>query len=145
MGVNFGDLLMLVGQYQEKPPLPFSPGSEGAGVVMEVGEGVKSVKKVCLHFETWLVFLYYSGMPDFGPCLLPISGFFPGFILFMSRLKHVKVSFQAHWVKQMVSLTTVNPGTYVYVPETFADSPHSWKFIFSAKLINYNFYFNRSQ
>ncbi|XP_011668878.2 quinone oxidoreductase-like protein 2 homolog [Strongylocentrotus purpuratus] len=45
VGINFGDLLMLVGQYQEKPPLPFSPGSEGAGVVMEVGEGVKSVKK----------------------------------------------------------------------------------------------------
>ncbi|XP_054751216.1 quinone oxidoreductase-like protein 2 homolog [Lytechinus pictus] len=45
VGVNFADLLMVIGQYQEKPPLPFSPGAESAGVVMEVGEGVESVKK----------------------------------------------------------------------------------------------------
>ncbi|XP_071478449.1 quinone oxidoreductase-like protein 2 homolog [Diadema antillarum] len=45
VGVNFGDLLMVIGQYQEKPPLPFSPGSECSGVVMEVGEGVETVAK----------------------------------------------------------------------------------------------------
>lgn len=39
-GVNFADTLMLKGQYQTKPPLPFSPGSELSGVVSEVGEGV---------------------------------------------------------------------------------------------------------
>ena len=39
-GVNFADLLMTSGQYQEKPPLPFSPGFEAAGTVREVGEGV---------------------------------------------------------------------------------------------------------
>jgi len=32
-GVNFADLLMLKGKYQEKPPLPFVPGLELAGVV----------------------------------------------------------------------------------------------------------------
>ena len=26
VGVNFGDILMVQGQYQEKPPLPFTPG-----------------------------------------------------------------------------------------------------------------------
>lgn len=39
-GVNFPDLLMVEGLYQLKPPLPFSPGGELAGVVREVGAGV---------------------------------------------------------------------------------------------------------
>ena len=42
-GLNFPDLLCVRGQYQFKPPLPFVPGSEGAGVVMAVGEGVSDV------------------------------------------------------------------------------------------------------
>jgi len=40
IGVNFADLLMVQGKYQEKPPLPFSPGFEIAGVVTELGPGV---------------------------------------------------------------------------------------------------------
>lgn len=40
---NFPDLLMIQGRYQFKPPLPFSPGMEGAGDVTEVGEGVEHV------------------------------------------------------------------------------------------------------
>ena len=39
-GVNFADTLMIEGKYQEKPEMPFSPGMECAGVVMEAGEGV---------------------------------------------------------------------------------------------------------
>jgi NADPH2:quinone reductase len=38
--VNYADSLMVAGQYQTKPPLPFSPGLETAGVVAAVGEGV---------------------------------------------------------------------------------------------------------
>lgn len=38
--LNFPDLLMCEGRYQFKPPLPFVPGMEGSGVVLEVGEGV---------------------------------------------------------------------------------------------------------
>ena len=38
--VNFPDVLMLQGKYQLKPPLPFSPGDEGAGVVARLGAGV---------------------------------------------------------------------------------------------------------
>ncbi|AKF09224.1 NADPH:quinone oxidoreductase family protein [Sandaracinus amylolyticus] len=38
--VNFPDLLMVQGLYQMRPPLPFSPGGEIAGVVREVGPGV---------------------------------------------------------------------------------------------------------
>ena len=39
-GVNFPDTLIIQGQYQFKPPFPFSPGAEVAGLVMEVGSGV---------------------------------------------------------------------------------------------------------
>ena len=38
--VNFPDLLMTRGEYQHKPPLPFIPGLEMAGVVAKLGEGV---------------------------------------------------------------------------------------------------------
>lgn len=39
-GCNFFDILMVRGQYQVKPPFPFTPGAELAGVVREVGPGV---------------------------------------------------------------------------------------------------------
>ena len=39
-GVNFPDALMVMGQYQVRPPLPFTPGGEAAGVIVEVGSGV---------------------------------------------------------------------------------------------------------
>jgi NADPH2:quinone reductase len=39
-GVNFADSLITIGQYQEKPKLPFVPGFELAGVVSEIGDGV---------------------------------------------------------------------------------------------------------
>ncbi|HUN69566.1 MAG TPA: NADPH:quinone oxidoreductase family protein [Burkholderiales bacterium] len=38
--LNFPDVLIIQNKYQFKPPLPFSPGSEMAGVVKEIGEGV---------------------------------------------------------------------------------------------------------
>ncbi|MBI4013070.1 MAG: NADPH:quinone oxidoreductase family protein [Candidatus Rokubacteria bacterium] len=44
IGCNFPDILMVQGKYQVKPPLPFSPGHEVAGVVREVGEGVSRVR-----------------------------------------------------------------------------------------------------
>ncbi|MGB0505871.1 MAG: NADPH:quinone oxidoreductase family protein [Pikeienuella sp.] len=40
-GVNFPDILIVEGKYQLKPPFPFTPGSECAGIVAEIGEGVK--------------------------------------------------------------------------------------------------------
>jgi NADPH2:quinone reductase len=42
--LNFPDLLIVQNKYQMKPPLPFVPGSEYAGVVDAVGEGVKHLK-----------------------------------------------------------------------------------------------------
>lgn len=42
--LNFPDLLIVQNKYQIKPPLPFVPGSEYAGVVQAVGEGVTHLK-----------------------------------------------------------------------------------------------------
>ena len=42
--VNFPDVLIIQNKYQMKPPLPFSPGSELAGLVKSVGDGVTSFK-----------------------------------------------------------------------------------------------------
>lgn len=39
-GVNFPDVLLVQGLYQVKPPLPFTPGIEVAGEIVEVGAGV---------------------------------------------------------------------------------------------------------
>lgn len=39
-GVQFVDVLMVAGEYQTKPPLPFIPGGEGAGTVIAVGSDV---------------------------------------------------------------------------------------------------------
>ena len=44
VGLNFPDTLMIAGKYQAKPPFPFSPGMESAGIVTEIGEGVKTIK-----------------------------------------------------------------------------------------------------
>ena len=40
-GVNFPDGLLVQGLYQMKPERPFIPGNEVAGVISEIGEGVK--------------------------------------------------------------------------------------------------------
>lgn len=42
--VNFPDVLIIQNKYQFKPPLPFSPGGEVAGVVTKVGPGTAKVK-----------------------------------------------------------------------------------------------------
>lgn len=41
-GVNFADTLMLAGRYQEKHPLPFTPGLEVCGTVVAHGPGVSA-------------------------------------------------------------------------------------------------------
>ena len=43
-GVNFPDLLIIQGLYQERPDLPFAPGAEVAGEVVEVGRGTSGVE-----------------------------------------------------------------------------------------------------
>jgi len=43
-GINFPDILMAAGEYQLKPELPFTPGMEAAGDVVEVDGAVKGVE-----------------------------------------------------------------------------------------------------
>src|SRR5664279_3150276 len=42
-GINFPDILIAAGQYQLKPELPFTPGVEAAGDVVEVDSAAKGV------------------------------------------------------------------------------------------------------
>jgi NADPH2:quinone reductase len=58
-GVNFPDTLIIQGKYQLKPPFPFIPGSEVAGIVKEAGEGVETFK-----VGTWV--MAYIGMGGFA-------------------------------------------------------------------------------
>jgi NADPH2:quinone reductase len=52
-GINFPDILMAAGEYQLKPPLPFTPGVEAAGEVSEVNDaaGVAVGDKVILKLR----------------------------------------------------------------------------------------------
>src|ERR1700704_1287482 len=52
-GINFPDILMAAGEYQLKPPLPFTPGVEAAGDVIEVNDaaGVSVGDKVILKLR----------------------------------------------------------------------------------------------
>ena len=43
-GVNPYDTYMRAGTYAQKPPLPYTPGSDGAGVIEAIGGGAKKVK-----------------------------------------------------------------------------------------------------
>ena len=43
-GLNFGDLLIIKGTYQERPQVPFTLGMELCGTITEVGEGVTDLK-----------------------------------------------------------------------------------------------------
>ncbi len=40
-GVNYADALTVAGTYQIKIPLPFTPGMEMAGTIVDVGDGVE--------------------------------------------------------------------------------------------------------
>lgn len=42
-GLNFADILVCQGRYQHRPPLPFTPGLECAGTVLELGDGVTGI------------------------------------------------------------------------------------------------------
>ncbi|MBV1878287.1 MAG: NADPH:quinone oxidoreductase family protein [Pseudomonadales bacterium] len=44
--LNFPDILTVQGKYQHRPPLPFSPGMEGAGIIIEVGSNASGNFKV---------------------------------------------------------------------------------------------------
>jgi NADPH2:quinone reductase len=59
-GINFPDILMAAGQYQLKPDLPFTPGMEAAGDVVEVAGDISSVALG----DRVIVKLRYGGYAD---------------------------------------------------------------------------------
>lgn len=70
-GLNFPDTLIIQGLYQFKPELPFTPGSDLAGVVKEVGEGVTHLKVGQEVFG----FVPYGALAE--EVLVPANGCFP--------------------------------------------------------------------
>ena len=59
-GVNFADILLTRGEYQEQPTHPFSPGLEAAGTVTEVAPGVTR----CAPGDRVLAFLDHGGFAE---------------------------------------------------------------------------------
>ena len=57
-GVNFPDALIIQNKYQTKPPLPFTPGGELAGIVRAVGPGASQVQvgQAVIAFTAWGAF-----------------------------------------------------------------------------------------
>jgi len=62
VGINFGDLLLIEGTYQEKPPLPFTLGMEICGTVEGLGEGVTHLEKG----QRVAVYAGFGGMAEYG-------------------------------------------------------------------------------
>ena len=60
-GVNFADLLLQSGRYQERPELPFSPGMEICGTVEEAGENSSSA----LVGKRIAAYCGYGGMAEY--------------------------------------------------------------------------------
>lgn len=58
--VNYADALMVAGRYQTRPPFPFSPGLETAGVVVQCGEGVTGVASG----QRVMAILAYGGLAE---------------------------------------------------------------------------------
>lgn len=71
--VNFPDTLIIQDKYQHKPPMPFSPGADLAGVVKETGPGVTGFKPGdrVLGFLTWGAFAEEVVVPAASLAHLP--------------------------------------------------------------------------
>ncbi|WP_409265768.1 NADPH:quinone oxidoreductase family protein [Pseudomonas sp. KCJK8521] len=74
-GVNFPDTLIIEGRYQFQPPLPFSPGSEAAGVVAAVGEkaGAFKVGDRVMALTGWGAFAEQVAVPFYNVLPIPAS------------------------------------------------------------------------
>lgn len=71
--VNFPDTLIIEGKYQFKPPLPFSPGGEAAGVVSAAGEsagGFKAGDRV-MALTGWGSFAEQVAVPAYNVMPIP--------------------------------------------------------------------------
>jgi NADPH:quinone reductase len=69
--LNFFDILQVQGKYQVKPPFPFTPGAETAGVVDAIGDNVSSVKVG----DRVMALTHGSGFAEYS--LAPVTSVFP--------------------------------------------------------------------
>ena len=74
-GVNFPDTLIIEGKYQFKPPFPFSPGGEAAGIVTAVGEKVSHLKvgDRVMALTGWGSFAEEVAVPGYNVMPIPAS------------------------------------------------------------------------
>jgi NADPH:quinone reductase len=74
-GVNFPDTLIIEGKYQFKPPFPFSPGGEAAGVIKAVGEKVSHLKvgDRVMALTGWGSFAEEVAVPGYNVIPVPAS------------------------------------------------------------------------
>ncbi|WP_122667930.1 NADPH:quinone oxidoreductase family protein [Pseudomonas viridiflava] len=74
-GVNFPDTLIIEGKYQFKPPFPFSPGGEAAGVISAVGEKVTHLKTGdrVMALTGWGSFAEQVAVPNYNVLPIPES------------------------------------------------------------------------
>ena len=70
-GVNFADTMRRRNRYLTRQPLPFTPGSEVAGVVVEVGDGVENVS----DGERVVTLIGTGGYAEYA--VAPASGLIP--------------------------------------------------------------------
>jgi NADPH:quinone reductase len=82
--LNFFDILQVQGKYQIKPPFPFTPGAETAGIVDAIGTGVTGV-----NIGDPVIALTHGG--GFAECsLAPATSVFP-----MPESRHQSMTFEA--------------------------------------------------
>ncbi|GAA4732400.1 NADPH:quinone oxidoreductase family protein [Pedococcus ginsenosidimutans] len=77
--LNFPDVLMARGQYQVRPELPFTPGVEVCGEVLEVGPATGGIT-TDPHLRVGDRVVGTTAMPHGGlarECLMPVAGTFP--------------------------------------------------------------------
>lgn len=106
--VSFMDTLMVAGLYQVKPALPFVPGSDSAGVVLDVGIGVTRLQPgdrvACSHWHGGMAELMVA--PENGVTKLPDS---VGFDI-ASTVRYAYGT--AHYALTRAQL---KPGEYIFV------------------------------
>ncbi|CAE6950255.1 NADPH:quinone oxidoreductase [Pseudomonas marincola] len=74
-GVNFPDTLIIEGKYQFKPPFPFSPGGEAAGIISAVGEKISHLKvgDRVMALTGWGSFAEQVAVPGYNVMQIPKS------------------------------------------------------------------------
>mgnify|MGYP003384923828 FL=1 len=74
-GVNFPDTLIIEGKYQFKPPFPFSPGGEAAGIITAIGEKVSHLKvgDRVMALTGWGSFAEEVAVPGYNVMPIPPS------------------------------------------------------------------------